>query len=184
MFGFGGAARRKEMIGELSRDLSGLISGLHAVEKATVLVLANTMLRTAEAVAGVPLASDPPAAGAEVADRALRDLAAHRDRLLAIAADKASPNRRHARCHLRSAELACLTLGVAVDPGSKPGCRAAWKAAWEGRVRLRDAVVWIRRYEGGAGVSAVPSAEGGETTDPDLVSIGSSVPAFLKARRR
>lgn len=184
MFGFGGIGKRKETVGLLALSLADGISGMHVVEKATILVLANTMLRTADAIAGVSLAANPLAAGEAVVDRALRDLIAHRNRLAAIVRDKTAPNRRHAYCHLRSAELACLTIGVALDPAAKPGCIAAWKSAWDGRPRMRDAIVWIRRYEGGAGVPAVPMPEGEEATDIDLARIGSSVPAFLKAKRK
>lgn len=184
MFGFVGTNRRKGMIAELSASLPQGISSLHPVEKATVLVLANSMLHAAERQAGVPLADNPPGAGASVANRALRDLVPHCAQLRGIVADLTSPNRRHASCHLKAAELACLTLGVAIDPAAKRSCSSAWQAAWQGRSRLRDAVVWIRRYEGATGVAAVPVPENGgqQLNDMDLARVGSSVPAFLRRR--
>lgn len=183
MFGFGGAARRKRVVEELAQSLPGQVEALHPVERATVLVLANSMLRVAAALRGAQLADDPAGAGAKAADAALSDLLPLRDHLASIVADPDAPNRRHATCHLRAAELASLTVGVGLDNTVRRACGVAWRAVWEGRQRLRDAVVWIRRYEQNSGVPAVPQADGEpEHTDVALARLGASVPAFLRKR--
>lgn len=183
MFGFGGAERRKRALAAMAGELPGGVAALHPVERATVLVLGNCLLRTASEISGAPFADDP-AASATAADGALRDLMPLRERLAAIVADERSPNRRHATCHLRAAELACLTVGVALDEGLRRACGESWKAAWEGRARLHDAVLWIRRYERQAGVSAVPVLDGGDgPSDIDLARIGLSVPGFLRKKK-
>lgn len=181
MFGFGGAARRRRAVEELAQSLPGRVETLHPVERATVLVLTNSMLRVASHLRGANLADDPVGSGAQVADAALGDLLPLRDHLAAIVADPQAPNRRHAACHLHAAELASLTVGVGLDGTMRRACGAAWRAVWEGRQRLRDAVIWIRRYEASSGVPAVPQMEGeAEHTDTALARIGASVPAFLR----
>jgi hypothetical protein len=177
MFGFGGKEKRRSAVVALAAGLPGVLSAMHPVEQATVLVLANGMLRLASADTGARLSEDP-AGNAVAAEKAVRDLLAHRDRLAAIVGDEASPNRRHANSHLRSTELALLTVGIGIEPAVREGCIAAWKAARKGVPRLRDAIVWIRRYEGSTGVRAVPSV--GSPDDGDLGRLGSQVPACLR----
>jgi hypothetical protein len=181
MFGFGGASSRRQGVATLAAALPGIIGAMHPVERATVLVLANGMLRVvAEAVGGGSMVDDPSSVPTEVADGALKGLLAVRRRLSAVAEDPSSPSRRHAFCHLRAAELACLTVGVAVEPGAIKGCAMSWRAAWEGRTRLPDAVLYIRKWESASGVPAVAPAEGGSVGDDHLTSRGRRVPAFLR----
>ena len=181
MFGFGGKDKRsREAVKALAVDLPLEIGAMHPVEQATVLVLANGMLRMASADAGVQLAENPGAQPAAAA-RILRDLLAHRVRLAAIVDDVRSPNRRHAASHLRSAELAALTVGIGVEPSVRDACITAWKTARRGMPRLRDAVVWIRRYEGSTGIKAVPAR--GNPSDTDLGRLGAQVPGCLRTRR-
>jgi hypothetical protein len=180
MFGFGGASSRRQGVAALAQSLPGIIGAMHPVERATVLVLANGMLRVASHVGGGNMADDPASVPHQVADGTLKGLMAVRLRLSAVAEDPASPARRQAHCHLRAAELACLTVGVAVEPAAIRGCAMAWRAAWEGRTRLHDAVLYIRKWEASTGVPAVAHPEDAGSGDDDLASLGRRVPAFLR----
>jgi hypothetical protein len=140
------------------------------------------MLRVVAGIGGGDMADDPGSVPIEVSDGALKGLMAVRRRLSAIAADPSSPSRRQAYCHLRAAELACLTVGVAVEPSATKGCAMAWRAAWEGRGRLADAVLYIRKWEASSGVPAVVSASG--DGEEDLALLGRRVPAFLRKVRQ
>ncbi len=184
MFGSSGSAKRREMISTLASSLAGGIGTMHDVEKATILMLTKSMLLVAARMTGSPLASDPTVNAAE-AEKAIKGLIAHRDRLAAILAEDDVPNKRHASVHLRSAELAVLTLGVALVPEAKSGCKNAWLAAWKGRTRLQDAVTWVRRYEASTGVQAFPAPNPAKApNDLDLLKIGgSAVPNFLRPKK-
>ena len=183
MFGLGGAERRRRSVALISRTLPGAVEALHPVERATVLVLANAMLRAAAAAHGPGLESDPAAAGPAAAHAALADMSRQRDRVSSIVADPRSPHPRHAALDLRALELSMLTVGVAVEPSVLRACSASWKAAWEGRGRIRDAVAWMRRYEAESGVPAAPLPAGtASPSDLDLARVGASVPEFLRRR--
>jgi hypothetical protein len=184
MFGFGFGARHRELIVSLASSLPRLLPAMHGVEKATVLVLARSMLVTASVLSASDIAANPPS-DIPASKKAMRELETHRRRLLPITEDHAKPGNRHAVVHLRATELAYLTLGVAVSPQEKSACTDAWRAAWAGRDRLQDAILWIRRYEDRSGVSAVPSADPAKKqSDTELMRLGmAAVPAFLRQTR-
>jgi len=178
-----GAVARRRAVAALAVSLADGISEQPAAGRAAILVLANSLLRAAAALHGPALAEDPAAAGRAAAHAALRDILQRRDRLAAIVGDGRAPHLHHAALDLRAAELACLTLGVAVAPSVRKGCARAWRAAWDGRHDIRSAVAGIRRYEREAGVPAVPLIAGlPEPSDIDLARTGASVPAFLRRK--
>jgi len=183
MFGFGGATRRKREVAEIAGSIAGTIAAMHPQERATVLVLTNSLLGAVAAMHGPPLKSDPAKAGTEAVDAALKALLPRRKGDAEVASDEKSPFQRHAAIDLAAVDLACVTLGTALLPEIFANCRSAWLEAWKGKERLADAVVWIRRYETGSGVPAVPpSAAGRRPTDPDLMRLGASVPVFLRRK--
>lgn len=183
MFGLTRSDKRKDRLGRIAAGLASKLTGMHPVERAGVLLLANCVLDLTGRLHGEALTDNPRAAGTQLASAALDDLLPALDKLATLAADDRFPHQRHVRCHMAATELAAVTIGLGLV--TSPGRLVAqcWKSAWDARAQLRRTIIWVRQYERIAETEAVPRLANGDIpSDVDLLPIGSRVPAFLRRR--
>jgi hypothetical protein len=171
------ALRLKAITAKLADD----IAASHPVEKCAVLILANMNLALAARTYSPLLLTKPKSAPADASAKSVAALIKAHDAISDILEkDPSSRLARQNRCHLRALAVSACTAGMQMDALLPGRTTAVWKAAWGGRPRVRDTVVWLRRYEADAGVEAVPrKADGSVPTDIDLIAAGSSLPAFF-----
>ena len=184
MFGFGKPDKRKVVLADISASLPVALPRLHAVERATVLLMTNCMLGYAGRTYGEAFAGDPRKADVKAARTLFDNLLQVRDGLVEITKTMKDAQRRHVVCHQYAAELALLTIGLAIGVEHSRAVSACWKSIWTAKANLRQAVPWVRKYEGATGLEAVPRlANGQEPSDIDLLKIGGTLPAFLRRRK-
>lgn len=184
LFGFTTRRAGFERLPPIAAGLVASIEPLHLVEKSAILMLANMALDLAARTYDAKLATSPTKVSRDVSARAVGALLDAYSRLQAIASGMPKPSHpRHVRCHMHASALAACTVGLAGNPSLSLPVGAAWKSAWEGNARGRDAVAWIRKYEAETGVESVPRlGDGNRPTDADLFRAATMVPSFYRRK--
>ena len=184
MFGFKKSDKRCEDLNALAASLPKALEAMHPIERATVLVLTNSMLAYAERSYGVLITANPRQVDVNAARTIWDNLAELKSGLDSMAKDMKGTQKRHIACHFHATELVLLTVGLALAQGHSRQLGACWKSVWSARASAQQAVPWLRKYERATGVGTVPKlADGREASDIDLLRFAESLPAFLRRRR-
>ncbi len=182
MFDFVGRSRRLKAASALAAPLRGRFAAMHPVERAVVLVLANSLLVATGRARGSKVVTAPAGCTPAEIDLAVRDMASLRDSVVSVAeAGGDALMRTHANCTAAACDLVAASLVMPSEPSIRPGVLSAWKTVWESRDKLRPAVVWLRRREAATGRPVfLPKADGSQQNDLEIIRNSDKVPGFLR----
>ena len=182
MFDFVGRSSRLKAATQLAAPLRGQFSDMHPVERAVVLVLANSLLVATGRARGSKLVTSPASCTPAELDLAVRDMLALKETVQSSAEQGGDAMlQKHAACTAVACDLVASSLLVPIEPSIRPAVLSAWKAIWDSRDKLRQAVVWLRRREAVTGRAVfLPKADGAKQNDLEIIKNSERVPAFLR----
>ena len=181
IFGFGSAARTKAVASLLGK-LAALLEGMHPVELAAVLMLANAHMALISRSYGQAVVLSP------VSD--IKAALAAMDEMLSLhelsdaVVEAAAPNfLRYLTVHSVAVMVVVSTLAIALSASQyRPPAASAWKAIWAARSRSDAALIWLRRAESASGVACFPAMPS-RPSDLDILGFAQSLPACMRGRK-
>lgn len=178
-------------IAAAARSLHRSFASVPAIDKSLILLLCNAMMKSLAQSHGDAAYKNPSRLPEAVRNEILTELSTARSTILQVVkgvSEAVLPSYRKASIRqLRATEVLLLTLGIYAtrSKAQRSILMSCWKAMWKERDNLSTGLTVLRAEEKELGTLLIPQTNPRKPyTDKELLDMGSSLPPFLKSRKK